>query len=163
MPSFDIASKVDLQTLDNAINTVKKEIDNRFDFKGSHVKIDLDKKDYKISLEVESEMKMKQVIDVIISRSMKQGIDATAFDFDKDAYPSGKFVRKEVSVKNGLKQEDAKKIVKVIKESGLKVQAAIMDNIIRVTAKKIDDLQEVIALCRTSNLGLPLQYDNMKS
>jgi len=163
MPSFDIASKVDLQTLDNAINTVKKEIDNRFDFKGSHVKIDLDKKDYKISLEVESEMKMKQVIDVIISRSMKQGIDATAFDFDKDAYPSGKFVRKEVNVKNGLKQEDAKKIVKVIKDSGLKVQAAIMDNIIRVTAKKIDDLQDVIALCRTSNLGLPLQYDNMKS
>ena len=68
-----------------------------------------------------------------------------------------------MSVKNGLKQEDAKKIVKVIKESGLKVQAAIMDNIIRVTAKKIDDLQDVIALCRTSNLGLPLQYDNMKS
>ena len=163
MPSFDIASKVDLQTLDNAINTVKKEIDNRFDFKGSHVKIDLDKKDYKISLEVESEMKMKQVIDVIISRSMKQGIEASAFDFDKDAYPSGKFVRKEVSVKNGLKQEDAKKIVKAIKDSGLKVQPAIMDNIIRVTAKKIDDLQDVIALCRTSNFGLPLQYDNMKS
>ena len=163
MPSFDIASKVDLQTLDNAINTVKKEIDNRFDFKGSHVKIDLDKKDYKISLEVESEMKMKQVIDVIISRSMKQGIEASAFDFDKDAYPSGKFVRKEVSVKNGLKQEDAKKIVKAIKDSGLKVQPAIMDNIIRVTAKKIDDLQDVIALCRTSNFGLPLQFDNMKS
>ncbi len=163
MPSFDIASKVDLQTLDNAINTVKKEIDNRFDFKGSHVKIDLDKKDYKISLEVESEMKMKQVIDVIISRSMKQGIEASAFDFDKDAYPSGKFVRKEVSVKNGLKQEDAKKIVKTIKDCGLKVQPAIMDNIIRVTAKKIDDLQDVIALCRTSNFGLPLQYDNMKS
>ena len=163
MPSFDIASKVDLQTLDNAINTVKKEIDNRFDFKGSHVKIDLDKKDYKISLEVESEMKMKQVIDVIISRSMKQGIEASAFDFDKDAYPSGKFVRKEVSVKNGLKQEDAKKIVKALKDSGLKVQPAIMDNIIRVTAKKIDDLQDVIALCRTSNFGLPLQYDNMKS
>jgi uncharacterized protein YajQ (UPF0234 family) len=163
MPSFDIASKVDLQTLDNAINIVKKEIDNRFDFKGSHVKIDLDKKEYKLSLEVESEMKMKQVIDVIISRSMKQGIEASAFDFDKDAYTSGKYVRKEVSVKNGLKQEDAKKIVKVIKDSGLKVQAAIMDNIIRVTAKKIDDLQDVIALCRTSNLGLPLQYDNMKS
>ena len=130
---------------------------------GSHVMIDLDKKDYKISLEVESEMKMKQVIDVIISRSMKQGIEASAFDFDKDAYPSGKFVRKEVSVKNGLKQEDAKKIVKAIKDSGLKVQPAIMDNIIRVTAKKIDDLQDVIALCRTSNFGLPLQFDNMKS
>ena len=163
MASFDIASKVDLQMLDNSINVVRKEIENRFDFKGSPVKIDLDKKEYKIQLEVDSEMKMKQLIDVIISRSMKQGIEASAFDFSKDAYPSGKFLRKEISVKNGLKQEDSKKIVKLIKDSGLKVQAAIMDNIIRVTAKKIDDLQEVIALCRTSDLGLPLQFENMKS
>ena len=90
MPSFDIASKVDLQTLDNAINTVKKEITNRFDFKDSHVAIDLNKKEFIVNLEVESDMKMKQVIDVIISRSIKQGIDANAFDFSKDAYPSGK-------------------------------------------------------------------------
>ncbi len=76
MPSFDIVSKVDLQTLDNAINTVKKEISNRFDFKNSPVAIDLNKKDYVVNIEVESDMKMKQVIDVIISRSMKQGIDA---------------------------------------------------------------------------------------
>jgi len=163
MPSFDIASKVDLQTLDNAINTVKKEIQNRFDFRDSSVSIELNKKDYLINLEVESDMKMKQVIDVIISRSMKQGIDANAFNFDKDAYPSGKIVKKEISVKNGLKQEDAKKIVKAIKESGLKVQAAIMDNVIRVTGKKIDDLQEVIAYCRTQDFGLPLQFENMKS
>jgi hypothetical protein len=163
MPSFDIASKVDLQTLDNAINTVKKEIQNRFDFRDSPVNIELNKKDYIVMLEVESDMKMKQVIDVIISRSMKQGIDANAFDFDKDAYPSGKVVKKEISVKNGLKQDDAKKIVKAIKDSGLKVQAAIMDNIIRVTAKKIDDLQDVIALCRNGNFGVPLQYENMKS
>ena len=86
-----------------------------------------------------------------------------AFDFDKDAYPSGKVVKKEISVKNGLKQEDAKKIVKAIKDSGLKVQAAIMDNIIRVTAKKIDDLQDVIALCRNGNFSVPLQYENMKN
>ncbi len=163
MPSFDIASKVDLQTLDNAINTVKKEIQNRFDFRDSPVNIELNKKDYIVMVEVESDMKMKQVIDVIISRSMKQGIDANAFDFDKDAYPSGKVVKKEISVKNGLKQDDAKKIVKAIKDSGLKVQAAIMDNTIRVTAKKIDDLQDVIALCRNGNFGVPLQYENMKS
>ncbi|HQR94236.1 MAG: YajQ family cyclic di-GMP-binding protein [Bacteroidetes bacterium 24-39-8] len=163
MPSFDISSKVDLQTLDNAINTVKKEISTRFDFKNSPVEIELNKKDFILKLEVESDMKMKQVIDVVISRSMKQGIEASAFDFEKDAYPSGKTIKKDVPVRNGLKQDDAKKIVKLIKDSGLKVQAAIMDDIIRVTAKKIDDLQDVIALCRTSNLGIPLQYINMKS
>lgn len=163
MPSFDISSKVDLQTLDNAINTVKKEISTRFDFKNSPVEIDLNKKDFILKLEVESDMKMKQVIDVVISRAMKQGIEASAFDFEKDAYPSGKTIKKDVPVRNGLKQDDAKKIVKLIKDSGLKVQVAIMDDIIRVTAKKIDDLQDVIALCRTSNLGIPLQYINMKS
>ncbi|MBY0479834.1 MAG: YajQ family cyclic di-GMP-binding protein [Chitinophagaceae bacterium] len=163
MPSFDISSKVDLQTLDNAINTVTKEISTRFDFKNSPVKIELNKKDFVLHLEVESDMKMKQVIDVVISRAMKQGIEASAFNFEKDAYPSGKTVKKEVPVRNGLKQEDSKKIVKLIKDSGMKVQVAIMDDIVRVTAKKIDDLQEVISLCRASNLGLPLQFINMKS
>ena len=81
MPSFDIASEVDIQILDNAINTVKKEISTRFDFRGSPVTVELNKKDYQIVLEVESDMKMKQLIDVLISRSMKQGIDASAFDF----------------------------------------------------------------------------------
>lgn len=162
MPSFDIASKVDLQTLDNTVNTVKKEITNRFDFKDSSVVIDLNKKDYILNLETETEMKMKQVIDVIISRSIKQGIDPNAFDFSKDAHPSGKVVRKEVPVRNGLKQDDSKKIVKLIKDSGLRVQAQIMDDIVRVTGKKIDELQEVIAKCRNANLGIPLQYINMK-
>ncbi len=163
MPSFDIASKVDLQTLDNAINVVKKEISNRFDFKDSPVVIDLNKKDYVVNVEVDSDMKMKQVIDVIISRAMKQGIDAGAFNFEKDAYPSGKVVKKEIPVTNGLKQEDAKKIVKIIKDSGLKVQVQIMDDIVRVTGKKIDDLQAVIAALKGANLTLPLQYLNMKS
>ena len=162
MPSFDITSKVDLQTLDNAVNTVKKEISNRFDFRDSPVEIDLNKKDYTIMLSVESDMKMKQVIDVLISRSMKQGIDGNAFDFSKDAYPSGKLVKKEVPVTNGLKQEDAKKIVKLIKDSGLKVQVQIMDEIVRVNGKKIDDLQAVIAACNSSNLNIPLQFINMK-
>ncbi|RFM28103.1 YajQ family cyclic di-GMP-binding protein [Deminuibacter soli] len=163
MPSFDITSKVDLQTLDNAINTVKKEISNRFDFKDSPVSIELNKKDYILNLEAESDMKMKQIIDVVISRAIKQGIEGTAFNFEKDAYPSGKVVKKEVPVTNGLKQEDAKKIVKLIKDGGLKVQVQIMDEIVRVTGKKIDDLQEAIALCKSASLGIPLQFVNMKS
>jgi cyclic-di-GMP-binding protein len=163
MPSFDIVSKVDMQTLDNAVNVAKKEIENRFDFKGSHVKIELDKKDSKIQLETDSDMQLRQVTDVLISRSVKQGIDTLAFDFSKDAYPSGKMFRKEVPVRTGLKQEDAKKVVKLIKDAGLKVQVQIMDDIVRVTGKKIDDLQEVIALCKNGNLGMPLQFVNMKS
>lgn len=163
MPSFDISSKVDLQTLDNAVNTVKKEIQNRFDFKGSHVVIELDKKTYAVSLEADSDMKMEQIVDVLITRSMRQGLDANCFDLSKEVLPSGKIVKKNVPVKNGLAQEDSKKIVKAIKDSGLKVQVAIMDDIIRVTGKKIDDLQDVIALCRTSDFKIPLQYINMKS
>ena len=163
MPSFDITSKVDLQTLDNAINTVSKEIQNRFDFKGNHVVIDLNKKDYKLNLEADSEMKLEQITDVIRSRSMKQGIPPEAFDFSKEPYQSGKVVKKEVLVKNGIKQEDAKKIVKALKDSNLKVQAQIMDDMVRITGKKIDDLQDVIALCKISDFGLALQYVNMKS
>ncbi len=163
MPSFDIASKVDLQTLDNAVNTVKKEITNRFDFKGAHIVIELNKKDFTVALEADSDMKMEQITDVLLSRSMRQGLDGNAFDLSKETVPSGKIVRKTVVVKNGINQEDAKKIVKMIKESGLKVQAAIMDDIIRVTGKKIDDLQEVIQFCRNSDLKIPLQYTNMNS
>ncbi len=163
MPSFDIVSKVDIQTLDNAINTVKKEVTNRFDFKGSHVVIDLNKKAYKLNMEADSDMKLNQMIDVLISRTIKQGLAGEIYDLSKEAYQSGKVVKKEVEIRNGIKQEDAKKIVKLIKDSGLKVQAAIMDDIIRVTAKKIDDLQDVIQASRTWDLGLALQHINMKS
>ena len=163
MPSFDIVSKVDMQTLDNSVNVTKKEIENRFDFKGAHVVMNLDKKESKISLETEGELQMKQVTDVLISRSMKQGIDPQAFDFSKDAYSSGKFLKKEVPVRNGLKQEDAKKVVKLIKDAGLKVQAQIMEDVVRVTGKKIDDLQEVIQLCKDANLEFPTQHINMRS
>ena len=162
MPSFDIVSKVDLQLLDNALNVTKKEITNRFDFKDSTVEIDLNKKDSKIEIEAGDDMKMRQLIDVLISRSMKQGIDPAALDVSKEPHQSGKVVKKEVPVRNGLKQEDAKKIVKLIKDSGLKVQVQIMDDLVRVTGKKIDDLQAVIQLCRTSSLDMPLQFTNMK-
>jgi cyclic-di-GMP-binding protein len=163
MPSFDIVSKVDAQTLDNAVNVTTKEITNRFDFKASHVVIDLNKKEFKIAIETEDEMKMRQLIDVLISRAHKQGIAPEAFDFSKEGYQSGKVWKKEVLVKNGLKQEDAKKIVNNIKDSGLKVQASIMDDLVRVTGKKIDDLQSIIQVAKSWNLGIPLQYENMRS
>ncbi|HEX2682949.1 MAG TPA: YajQ family cyclic di-GMP-binding protein [Ferruginibacter sp.] len=163
MPSFDIVSKVDVQLLDNAVNVTRKEITNRFDFKDAHVVIDLNKKDFKINVEADDDMKMRQITDVLLSRSMKQGIDSKAFDFSKDVHQSGKTVKKEVPVKNGLSQDDAKKVTKLIKESGLKVQAQIMDDLVRVTSKKIDDLQEVIQLCKNAGLDLALQFVNMRS
>ena len=163
MPSFDIVSKVDLQTLDNAINTVSKEVKNRFDFKGNHVVIDLNKKDLKLNLEADSDMKLGQIIDVLISKSMKQGLAAEIYDLSKEPYQSGKVVKKEISVRNGISQEDAKKIVKLIKDEEFKVQAAIMDDIIRISAKKIDDLQAVIQASKGWDLGLALQYVNMKN
>ncbi len=163
MPSFDIVSKVDAQALDNAVNVTTKELTNRFDFKGSHVVIELNKKEFKINIETEDEMKMRQLCDVLVSRAHKQGIDPLAFDFSKEAHQSGKYWKKEVIIRNGLAQEDAKKLVRLIKDSGLKVQASINDDLIRVSGKKIDDLQSIIQICRTSNLPIPLQFVNMRN
>lgn len=163
MPSFDIVSKVDAQALDNAVNVTTKEITNRFDFKGSHVMIDFNKKEFRLNIETDDDMKMRQLIDVLISRAHKQGIAPEAFDLSKEGYQSGKLWKKEVHVKNGLKQEDAKKIVRQIKDSGLKVQASINDDLVRVTGKKIDDLQAVIQASKEWKLSIPLQYENMRS
>lgn len=163
MPSFDIVSKVDAQSLDNAVNVTKKEITNRFDFKNAHVVMDLNKKEFRLNLETDDEMKMRQLIDVLISRAHKQGIEPEAFDLSKEGFQSGKVWKKEVTVRNGLKQEDAKKIVKLIKDSDLKVQASINDDLVRVTGKKIDDLQSIIQSSKSWGLGIPLQYENMRS
>lgn len=163
MPSFDIVSKVDAQALDNAVNVTKKEITNRFDFKNAHVVIDLNKKDFKLNVETDGDMQMRQLTDVLISRAHKQGIAPEAFDVSKEGQQSGKVWKKEIQVRNGLTQEDAKKIVKFIKDSSLKVQASINDDLVRVTAKKIDDLQAVIQASKGWDLGIPLQYENMRS
>ena len=163
MPSFDIVSKVDAQALDNAVNITKKEITNRFDFKNAHVVIDLDKKEFKLKIETDDSMKMSQLVDVLINRAHKQGIAPEAFDTSKEGAQSGKFWKQEVLVRNGLKQEDAKKVVKQIKDEGLKVQASINDDLIRVTGKKIDDLQTVIQAAKGWDLGVPLQFENMRS
>ncbi|MXV13812.1 YajQ family cyclic di-GMP-binding protein [Hufsiella ginkgonis] len=162
MPSFDIVSKIDSQTLDNAINTAKKDILNRYDFNNSKSTIELDKKTNEITIVTEDDMRLKAIKDAIISRMVKQNIDPMSLDDGKAQYASGNMIRKEIKIKTGIDKETAKKIVKKIKDSGLKVQAAIMDDQVRVDGKKIDDLQAVISLCRKENFGQPLQYINMR-
>jgi len=162
MPTFDIVSKVDGQTLDNAINTAKKEILNRYDFNDSKSSIELDKKTNELTIVTENDMRLRAIEDTIISKMVKQHLDPESMDRGKEHYASGNMIRKEIKIKEGLDKETAKKIVKAIKDSGLKVQASIMDDQVRVQAKKIDDLQGVIALCRKENFGQPLQYINMR-
>jgi uncharacterized protein YajQ (UPF0234 family) len=163
MPSVDVLSKVDPQTVENAINVAKKEVVNRYDFHGSHTDIDFNKKDLILLITTENEMRIKAIIDIILARGSKQGIDPRSYDVSKEHYPSGAMVKKEVKLRNGLDKETMKKIVKAIKDTGLKVQASQMDNIVRVSGKKIDDLQEVMSVLRKGDFGFPLQFDNMKS
>ncbi len=163
MPSFDIVSKIEHQNLDNAMNVARKEIQNRYDFHGSKTEIELDKKTLNIHIVTENDMRMKAIQDVLIARMMKQHVDPNSLDFGKELYASGNMVKKDIKVKEGIDKETAKKIVKDIKASGFKVQASIMDDIIRVTGKKIDDLQAIMQLCRQGKYELPLQFVNMKS
>jgi uncharacterized protein YajQ (UPF0234 family) len=162
MASFDIVSKVDIQSLDNAVNVARKEITIRWDFKDSKTQLELDKKNLKIQIITETDMRLSAVEDILRSRLIKQKINPLCLDFGKKEYASGNMIRKEISIRQGISKEVAKKIVKVIKDSGLKVQTQIMDDQIRVTGKQIDDLQAVIALCRQTDFGIPLQFDNMK-
>lgn len=163
MPSFDIVNEIDLQKLDNAINVAIKEITSRYDFHGSKTELNLDKKTMIITFITENDMRIKAIQDILISRMMKQGLDSAALDFGKEHYASGNMIRKEVTVKKGIDKETAKKLVKVIKDSGLKVQASIMDDQLRVTGKKLDDLQAVIAQVKGYDAGIPLQFTNFRS
>ena len=163
MPSFDIVSKVDPQTFDNAMNNAKKEILNRYDFSSSKSTIDHDKKTNVITIVTEDDMRLKAITDAIISKMIKQNLDAASLDFGKEQYASGNMIRKEVSIKEGIDKETAKKIVAKIKASGSKAQASIMDDQVRVQSKSIDDLQAVISLCRKEDFGQPLQFINMRN
>jgi len=163
MPSFDIVSKIDGQTLDNAINNAKKEILNRYDFNTSKSTVELDKKTNLITIVTEDDMRLKAIVDSIISRMMKQNLDANSLDFGKETIASGNMIRKEITVKEGIDRETAKKIVAKIKDSKLKVQPSMMDDQVRVQSKNIDDLQKVIQLCRSEDFGQPLQFINMRN
>ena len=164
MPSFDIVSEVDHQSLDNAINTARKEIMNRYDFGDSKTEIDFDKKELSLTITTENDMRVKHVIDVLITRLVKQQIDPSSIDLGKEHYASGNMVRKDLKIREGIDKDTARKVVKLIKEMKLKVEPAIMDDQVRVSAKKIDDLQEVMSMLRgkQSDLGLPLQFTNFK-
>jgi uncharacterized protein YajQ (UPF0234 family) len=162
MPSFDIVNKIDIQTLDNAINAARKDITNRYDFKGSKSDIELDKKLLNIHILTESEMRIEAIEDTIRSRMMKQGLNPLALDFGKEQYASGNLLKKDIRIKQGIDKETAKKIVKHIKDLKLKVEAQIMDDQVRVTGKKIDELQAVISNVRAADFETPVQFVNMK-
>jgi uncharacterized protein YajQ (UPF0234 family) len=163
MASFDIVNKVDAQLLDNAINVARKEILNRFDFHGSKSEINYDKKNLSLQILTENDMRLEAIVDAIRSRMIKQHLNPLCLDLGKETAASNNMIRKEIKVREGIDKEVAKKIVKDIKDSKLKVQASIMDDQVRVTAKKIDDLQAVISLMRKGTYELPLQFVNMKS
>jgi uncharacterized protein YajQ (UPF0234 family) len=162
MASFDIVSKVDPQSLDNAINSVKRELQNRYDFRGSNSDIELDKKTFMLHVTTEHEMKMDQIEQIIMEKMAKNKLDPNYLDLGKEQYAAGKNVKKDIVVRQGIEREVAKKIVKAIKDSKIKVQVQIMDDQVRCTSKKINDLQAVIALCRKGDFDVPLQFINMK-
>ena len=162
MPSFDIVNKIDHQLLDNAINTSRKEIATRYDFRDSKSTIEFDKKTLNIQLLTENEMRIEASEDVLRSRMIKQKLDPLCLDFGKERYASGNMMRKDIKIKEGIDKETAKKIVKKIKDAKLKVEAQIMDEQVRVSGKKIDDLQAVISLVRSTDFEVPLQFVNMK-
>lgn len=162
MPSFDIASKLDAQLLDNAINVAKKDILNRWDFRDTKSTIDLNKKDLIINITTENDMRLEAILDAIHSRMIKQGLDPRGLDENKDYYPSGPMIKKDLKVRQGLDKEVSKKLIKDIKDSKIKVSSQVMDDIIRVSSKNINDLQAVIALCRKGEYEVPLQFINMK-
>jgi len=163
MPSLDIVSEVDLQNTDNAVNAAKKEIESRYDFKGTQSEIDLDKKNLILHLTAENDFRIDQIEKVLIGRFVKAKIDPQSLDLSKTIYVSGKVVKKDIPVTQGIDRETAKKIVKAVKDSKLKVEAQIMDDQVRISSKSIDSLQQVMALCRQGDYGLPLQFTNMKS
>lgn len=163
MPSFDIVSQLDLQEVDNAVNNTKREVSNRFDFRNLRTEIELDKKNKVIHLATASEMKMDDLKQMLIAHIIKRSVSPKALEFG-DLKPAGMDqVKLDVKLREGIEKELAKKLVKKIKDLGLKVQAAIQDDQIRVTGKKIDDLQAVIQAMRAADAEIPLQYVNMKS
>lgn len=163
MASFDVVSKVDLQTLDNAINAAVKEIGTRYDFRDSSTEIELDKKSFTVHVLTENDMRLEAIEDVIRKRLIRQQIDPNCMDFGKQHYASGNKTRKDIIIRQGIDKDTARKIMADIKASGIKVVAQIMDDQLRVTSKKIDDLQKIISLLRSSTYEIPLQFTNMKA
>lgn len=159
MPSFDIVSEIDKHELQNAVDQVEKEISTRFDFKGTESSVELN--DDKIVMISESAFQLQQIFSVVCTKLSRRGIDIACMDVG-DAKGTGKLMRQEIAIKQGVDSALAKKIVKLVKDKKLKVQAAITGDKVRVTGKKRDDLQEVIQMLRGETLEQPVQFDNFR-
>lgn len=160
MPSFDIVSETNTVELRHAVENAVREMETRFDFRGVESSIDL--KELTVTLRAESDFQVRQLEDLFRTHCSKRNVDASGVDMEEKPVHSGKFFSLNLTFKQGIDQPVAKEIVKCIKESKVKVQAAIQGDKVRVTGKKRDDLQETIALLKNSNIKLPLQYENFR-
>lgn len=160
MPSFDVVSELDKHEVTNAVDNAIKELDRRYDLKGKGT-FEFKEKDLAITLTAEADFQLEAMIEILKLSLVKRKIDAKCLDI-KDAYASGKLMKQEVTLREGIDKEQAKKIVAHIKDAKLKVQAAIQGEQLRITGKKRDDLQDAIALLRAFDAELPLQYNNFR-
>ena len=163
MPKFDIVSKLDMQEVDNAINMVSRDISNRYDFRGSKTNIILDKGQKQITIEADNTMQLAAVVDMLKSRAINRKVSLKVFKFHDEESAAGTSIRQKVSLREGIDRDRAKMINKMIKDKKLKVQSQIQGEQLRVSGKKIDDLQSVISMLKEANLDIALQYVNMKS
>lgn len=161
MASFDIVSRVDLQEVDNAVNMTRKAILTRFDFRDSQTGITLDKKEKKIHVLTEDEMKMRAIQDALVEHLVRRKIDVKSLDPKEIQMASQGMIRREFAIKEGVDADTARTIVKLIKGQKWKVQASIQENQVRVSGKKLDDLQAVIQMVRDAKLPIALQFVNM--
>ena len=159
MPSFDVVSEVDHHELTNAVDQMNREITNRFDFKGSNANVGL--KDQVMNLEADNEFQIKQMHDIIYKKLASRGIDTACLDQGK-IEERGMRAYQTITVREGVDKELAKKIVKMVKDRKMKVQAAIQGEQVRVTGKKRDDLQSVIEMLKGADIELPLQFNNFR-
>jgi cyclic-di-GMP-binding protein len=159
MPSFDIVSKTDSHEMTNAIDQANREVTTRFDFKGTNARFEFSKTT--ITIFAPNDFQLKQMDEILRNKLSKRNIDARVLDYKKPDINLSE-ARQAVEVKQGINPEEAKKIIKMIKEANLKVQAALQGEQVRVTGKKIDDLQTVIAILRQAKLNLPLQFENFR-
>ena len=160
MPSFDIVSKIDMTSVDNALQGVMKEMQVRYDFKGS--KSEISKTDEAILISADDELKRRQVEEFLITHLTRKGVDTKALEFGKVEQASGNTVRQTVTVRQGIQRDVAQKIVKAIKSSKLKTQAAIQGDEVRVSGKKRDELQETMAMIKELGVEFPLQFENFR-
>ena len=159
MPSFDIVSEIEMHEVTNAVDQAKRDLGNRWDFKNVDANIELE--DKRITVSAEQEFQLEQLMDMLRMAFAKRNIDTRAIDEDGES-KSGKLVKQHLKLRQGIETDQGKKIVKMIKDAKLKVQASIQGDKVRVTGKKRDDLQTVIAMLKESDLELPLQYNNFR-